>query len=489
MRRTPRARGPSPRDLADPVPGGVGGAVVDEDDLHVPVGAVGDRAQTPRQPREALGVEVDRNDDRDEVAAHAPASKNSRTAATTASTCSSVSIGWMGSETSVSQAASETGKSPFRAEERVGRLQMQRHRVVHGGLDSPRREVLPQGVPLREADRVEVPRGHRARPRREAIEGERRRTRRRSGPAIASRRAFSFARNGSFADRIAACSSSRREFHPSRLGEVAAAPAVLPESAELLGDRRVGGGDGAAVAVGAEVLGRIEGERGGRSEGPGRAALEEGAVALGAVLDERQPVRRGERRRGRRDPRRLRRDGREGEIARPGSGARSALAASSVSVSGSTSARTRPRAGHPDAGERRTARVGRQQDAVLRPGAERPQGEGDGLGPVGAGDDVRRRRETARTPASKARDLFAEDEPAALEHPGDGGVDRRAACPGSRAARAPNGTLRRRRRRPRSCVLRPTPPAGVAPVPAAARAGRGRRSRSAGSLPQRQTWP
>ena len=87
-------------------------AVVHEDDLHVPVGALGDGAQALGEARQTVRVEVDGNDYGDEVPAHVFSAKKSRTAPTTASTWSSVSVGWIGRETTVLQAASDTGKSP-----------------------------------------------------------------------------------------------------------------------------------------------------------------------------------------------------------------------------------------------------------------------------------------------------------------------------------------------------------------------------------------
>ncbi len=72
------------------------------------------------------------------------------------------------------------------------------------------------------------------------------------------------------------------------LGEVAAAPAVLAELPEATGRVRVVGRHGAAVPVGPEILRRVEGECGRPAEAACRPAVEQSAVALGAVLDDRE---------------------------------------------------------------------------------------------------------------------------------------------------------------------------------------------------------
>ncbi len=73
---------------------------------------------------------------------------------------------------------------------------------------------------------------------------------------------------------------------------------LLPEiarDAHALGHVRVGGADRAAVAVGAEVLRRIEAERGDRAERPGAPAAMSRAVRLAPVFDEGEPASLGER--------------------------------------------------------------------------------------------------------------------------------------------------------------------------------------------------
>src|SRR4051812_30379628 len=62
------------------------------------------------------------------------------------------------------------------------------------------------------------------------------------------------------------------------VADVAILPAVLAQPTHLLRERGVAGGDGAAVSDRAEVLRRIEAERGEVAERPGRAAVDGGAV-------------------------------------------------------------------------------------------------------------------------------------------------------------------------------------------------------------------
>ena len=88
----------------------------------------------------------------------------------------------------------------------------------------------------------------------------------------------------------------------------------------------------------------------------------------------------------------------------------------------------RLRAGLPDAGERRGAGVGGQDDLVLRRRAGGRERQRDRLGAVGAGDDVRD-ADRPREFLLEARDFLAEDEPAPLEDPRDGGIDRGPLAP------------------------------------------------------------
>src|SRR5207247_6695101 len=66
------------------------------------------------------------------------------------------------------------------------------------------------------------------------------------------------------------------------LAHVALAPAVHPQPLRPLGDAWVAGEDGAAVAEPAKILGRVEAERGGITEGTHFLAGDRGAVRLGA---------------------------------------------------------------------------------------------------------------------------------------------------------------------------------------------------------------
>jgi hypothetical protein len=78
------------------------------------------------------------------------------------------------------------------------------------------------------------------------------------------------------------------------LGAVAGRPAVLADAPEALRDRGVVGRHRAPVAVGSEVLGRIEGEGGREPDRAGRPSAERGPVALRAVLEQHQAARAGE---------------------------------------------------------------------------------------------------------------------------------------------------------------------------------------------------
>ena len=88
----------------------------------------------------------------------------------------------------------------------------------------------------------------------------------------------------------------------------------------------------------------------------------------------------------------------------------------------------RLRAGLPDAGERRGAGIGGKDDFVAGPRARGRERQRDRLGAVGAGDDVGD-ADRPRELLLEARDLLAEHEPAALEDPRDGGVDRGPLAP------------------------------------------------------------
>ena len=75
---------------------------------------------------------------------------------------------------------------------------------------------------------------------------------------------------------------------------VAIGAPVVGELAHLVGHRRVAGDEAAGVAGRAEVLARIERERARLPEGAGQDAVLGREVALGAVLEDAQPVRLGE---------------------------------------------------------------------------------------------------------------------------------------------------------------------------------------------------
>src|SRR5207245_10022836 len=74
---------------------------------------------------------------------------------------------------------------------------------------------------------------------------------------------------------------------PDEVVMIARALAVVAQPRDALGDVRPPGDDGAGLAGGAEVLGRIEAERGGIAERPRPAAAAGGAVGLGRVLQQR----------------------------------------------------------------------------------------------------------------------------------------------------------------------------------------------------------
>ena len=60
---------------------------------------------------------------------------------------------------------------------------------------------------------------------------------------------------------------------------------VLAEHDEAVAQRGIAGGNSAGFAPGAKVLARIEAERPGVADRPGLAALVEGALGLGGILD------------------------------------------------------------------------------------------------------------------------------------------------------------------------------------------------------------
>ena len=72
------------------------------------------------------------------------------------------------------------------------------------------------------------------------------------------RRALPASSAVSFTRRIAACSSSRRQFTPTIGADVALLPAILADRADAVGELRVVGGQHAAIAERAEVLGGVE---------------------------------------------------------------------------------------------------------------------------------------------------------------------------------------------------------------------------------------
>ena len=75
------------------------------------------------------------------------------------------------------------------------------------------------------------------------------------------------------------------------LADVLLAPAIHAQRPRAFGHLRVAGEDRAAVAERAEVLGRVEAERGRVAEGANTLARVLGAVRLGAILEHLEPVR------------------------------------------------------------------------------------------------------------------------------------------------------------------------------------------------------
>ena len=102
-----------------------------------------------------------------------------------------------------------------------------------------------------------------------------RRGARRSSRAAASSLAFS----------TTACSVSSREFQPTDLVLVLHPAAVVAQEPDGLRDRVVVREHGARVAVGAEVLARVEARPGRDADRPGRATVLARALRLRRVLD------------------------------------------------------------------------------------------------------------------------------------------------------------------------------------------------------------
>ena len=74
--------------------------------------------------------------------------------------------------------------------------------------------------------------------------------------------------------------------HADLVADVVLLPAVLAQRGDADGERRVGNGDGPAIAKRAEVFGRIEAEGGGVAERADALPVQSGAVGLGAILDQ-----------------------------------------------------------------------------------------------------------------------------------------------------------------------------------------------------------
>ncbi len=286
---TPRPR-PRPGDLLDALPRAVLRAVVDEDDLHVPVRGLGDRPQAGRELRQALGVEVDGNDDRDELAVMRFFSKNDATAAHHGF---DLRVRERGVERQGDDGlAGVLGNgevSLLPAEKRVRGLKVERDGVVDGRLDAARRQVLAERLPLLRSDRD---RGGGPGPSPGASPDEAQRKLGEGGVVtvrdleaagvLARERRAASPRGWPPGARRAASSSPRVSAKSRRLQPYWRSCRSRPAGLGVVGRH------GAAVPVGAEILGGVEREGRGSSERARRAALEKGAVALRAVLDERQ---------------------------------------------------------------------------------------------------------------------------------------------------------------------------------------------------------
>ena len=101
----------------------------------------------------------------------------------------------------------------------------------------------------------------------------------------------SASRCGSCTRRIAACSESRRRVVADVLVGDLVPRAVEAQHPHAVGELVVAGGDGAAVAEAAEVLGREEAERSDRAQRAGPAVARGRARGLGGVLDDRHAER------------------------------------------------------------------------------------------------------------------------------------------------------------------------------------------------------
>ncbi|MNX91376.1 hypothetical protein D3C86_1234510 [compost metagenome] len=203
--------------------------------------------------------------------------------------------------------------------------------------------------------------------------------------------------------------------------DVAILPAVFAQPPDLLGDLGRGRRDAAAVADGAQVLGRVEAEGGRIAEGADLAPVKLRAVGLRAVLDHLEAVTPGE----------LHDPGHVGRVAVDvdrddglGRGRDEAFEGAGVHAAGGGVDVAEDRHGARELDGRRGGdrRVGDGDDLVAGLDAHGAQGEGDGVRAVGDPHAVRKAEEGGEF-TLEGLDLLAEDVPALLQDPRDGGLD------------------------------------------------------------------
>ena len=177
------------------------------------------------------------------------------------------------------------------------RLQVDRPRVVDRGRDPARGEVRLEAVAIRARAACRGARRSGPRPARAGARGPAVPSRSRVYASARSRRsAVQRSRCGSLTRSTAACSASRRLLVPTHdvvvLGRSAAVVGDLPHAGRELGVVRR---DDAGVAVGAQVLARVEAEAGGVAQAAGPPSRDLGAVGLRRVLEHGQAVALGDR--------------------------------------------------------------------------------------------------------------------------------------------------------------------------------------------------
>ena len=199
--------------------------------------------------------------------------------------------------------------------------------------------------------------------------------------------------------------------------------AAVAQPLHARGEPEVVGDDRAGIAQRAEVLGRIERQGASDPHRADRTAVAARQVCLRAVLDHRQAVALGDLQ----DRRHVgglpvEMDGHDRDGAgRNRRGNRRRRQRQSIGID---IREHRPCAGHHD----RQRGVGRREraghDLVAGADVERAQDEGERVGAGRHADRRRRARGLGELPF-EGLELGAENEPAAIEHPGDGRVDRR----------------------------------------------------------------